>query len=889
MRPNELRRLSTALPRPSGAVRVWALNAVLAAVAAGVFATFIVQLQPAGRPILLPWYVLAGLFYLAEVLVVHFQFRREVHTFSLSEIPFVLGLFFATPVEFVVANVLGAFAALAIHRRQAPVKLAFNVSQFALGAALGVAVFHLVGGGSPVMSPTAWLAALAATVVMNVVGIVTIAMAIGLSEGRLELPKLAQVFKFGLLVGVTNTVVVLAAITFMWDDPSALWILAIPAVVLYLAYRAYMSEREKHESLEFLYESTTILQRTPEFDLALVELLRHTRRMFKAEIAELTLVASGEARDALRTSVGPQDESEVMEAVDVSSLGEIWARVQAEPKGFLVSRSHADQPELRMHAGYQLRDALVAPLRGDRGILGMMVVANRMGDVSTFDVDDVKLLETLARHAGIALENGRLGESLTQLNELKEQLKHQAFHDSLTGLGNRALFLERVGAALADGLRDGGPIVLFVDLDDFKTVNDSLGHAAGDLLLAAVADRLRACLRPSDLAARLGGDEFAILLEHGELENAMVVGERIMAALRMPFTIEDNEVLVRASVGIAERSTPSESPAELMRNADVAMYTAKAGGKGRVSIFEPAMHAAVVARHALTSRLQRAVVTQQFVVLYQPIIHLDSGKVAGVEALVRWKQPDGTLVAPGEFMSLAEETGLILPLGRWVLETACREAAGWRELAPDRLFHLAVNLSAKQVQQPGFIEEVAEILHRTKLEPGSLVLEITETVMMQDTAATIAKLNALKELGVQIAIDDFGTGYSSLSYLRRFPVDVLKMARPFVEAAGTNLEDSGFASAIIALGHSLKLRIVAEGIERVEQLDHLRLLHCDFGQGFYFAHAMPAEQIAELVAIPDRTPTVIPVRREMRQRIRIHTPTASRRRSMVSAATSDRH
>jgi diguanylate cyclase (GGDEF)-like protein len=644
-----------------------------------------------------------------------------------------------------------------------------------------------------------------------------------------------------------------------------LWILALPAVLLYLAYRAYMSEREKHESLEFLYESTTILQRTPELDTAIVQLLGHARRMFRAEVAELTLMPSGESRDALRTRLGPNDESRVMEAVGPSSLSDIWARLQADDSGFLVPRSDPDAAAPLASAGYEVRDALVAPLRGDRGMLGLMLVANRLGDVSTFDDDDVRLLETLARHAGVALENGRLGESLNQLTELKEQLRYQAYHDSLTGLGNRALFLERVAEACDAGRRRTGPIVLFVDLDDFKTVNDSLGHAAGDALLCAVADRLRGCLRPTDLAARLGGDEFAIMLETGEVEHAMAIGERIIAALRAPFWIDGNEVDVRASVGIAARGSAAESPDNLLRNADVAMYTAKARGKGRVAIFQPEMHEAVVARHALTGRLQRAVAEQQFVIHYQPIVDMASGVITGAEALIRWRQPDGTLTPPMEFIPLAEETGLILPIGRWVLESACRQAAAWARLVPGRRFSMGVNLSARQVQQPNFIDEIAEILEQTHLEPTSLVLEITETVMMQDTAATSAKLAALKELGVKLAIDDFGTGYSSLSYLRRFPVDSIKMAKPFVEVAGPRRRDSAFAAAIIALGHSLHLSVVAEGIERAEQLRVLRKLGCDYGQGYIFGQPMEAGRLSALLlagqrVVSDTEPVRVPVR-----------------------------
>lgn len=860
--------------RLSGAARVWILSGVIAALAVTIFVAALTHVQPAAGTPLVPWYVLAALFCVAEILVVHVQFRREVHTFSLSEVPFVLGLFFATPAEFVIANVIGACAALVLHRRQTPVKLVFNISQFALGAVIGIAVFHAIRGDGTSITHVEWLATLSATLVMNVVGIAMIASAIALSEGRVEFRKLAQVFRLGLAVGTTNTVVVLTAVTFLWHDPASLWLLAVPALALYAAYRAYNSEREKHESLEFLYESTSILQRTPDLDRGIVELLRHTRQMFKAEAAELTLLAPSEQGLALRTTLGQDDEAVVMELVDPALLGNVWARSAGQGEAFLITRSTVEAATAGIVAPAIRRDAVVAPLRGDKTVLGMLMVANRLGDVGTFDEDDLRLLRTLASHAGVALENGRLGESLTQLTKLKEQLSYQAFHDPLTDLPNRSLFLEAVTAALSRSAAhpSAGPSVLFVDLDDFKTVNDSLGHTAGDTLLIAVAERLRSCLRPSDVPARLGGDEFAILLEDASIEDALRVGDRIVASLHVPVQIAGTEVVAPASVGIASHGSPSETAHELLRNADVAMYTAKSEGKGRVAVFEPAMHAAVVARHALTGQLQRALARREFLVRYQPIVALESGRITGVEALLRWQRPDGTMMGPADFVPLAEDTGLILPIGRWVLETACRQAAAWHASAPQNRIRLAVNLSARQVQQPRFIEQVADILERTGLEPDLLVLEITETVMMQDTEATIAKLNALKDLGVQLAIDDFGTGYSSLSYLRRFPMDILKMAKPFVDAAGPDRQDAAFAEAIIALGHSLKLRIVAEGIERRDQLELLRKLGCDLGQGYYFAEALDAEAFTDLLAKAGRQLATVPILRAAHMTAMVQSP-----------------
>ncbi len=846
------------LLRLDGAGRVWALSAVIAIVAAVTFAAAVRDLSPVPAPLRIPWWGLAFLFYLTEVMVVHFQFRREVHTFSMSEIPLVLGLFLATPTDFVIANVLGAAAGLILHRKQSAVKLAFNVSQFALGAVLAVSIFYFLRTPGGSLAPGDWMAAFLAALAANIVGIVAIAAAIALSERRIQLEKLGHVFRFGIAVGLTNTSLALIAVTILWNEPRALWLLTVPVVLLFLAYRAYMSERERHESLEFLYESTRILHRTPELDGAIVALLDHARRMFKAEVAEVTLFPSGEGKGALRTSLGADTPAEIMAPVDTALMGDIWARSLEEGRGFLIRRAGNSGVINSGTSRFEIRDAIVTPLRGDRGVLGMMLVGNRLGDVSTFDDEDLKLLETLASHAGIALENGRLGESLTQLAELKEQLRYQAYHDPLTGLGNRSLFLERVGEALER--RDDSeqvPAVLFVDLDDFKTVNDSMGHASGDALLIAVSERLRSCIRPTDLAVRLGGDEFAILLQDSlELHHALAIGERLIETLQPPFMLHGQEVSIKASVGIAGCRSRSDGPEELLRNADVAMYTAKSEGKGRVAVFEPAMHAAVVARHALTAELQRAVAREEFVVHYQPIVALRSGRVTGVEALVRWKRPNGSLIVPGEFISVAEETGLILPLGRWVLEEACRQAREWQRQQPDRPLLLSVNLSPRQVQQRGFIDEVAEILDKTKLDPTRLMLEVTETVMMQDTPTTLTKLQALKQLGVRLAIDDFGTGYSSLSYLRRFPVDVLKMAKPFVDNAGRDRGDSAFATAIVALGHSLGLEVTAEGIERADQLEFLRDLGVDAGQGFFFARPLDDDALTAALRRTDPPPSI---------------------------------
>jgi diguanylate cyclase (GGDEF)-like protein/PAS domain S-box-containing protein len=437
---------------------------------------------------------------------------------------------------------------------------------------------------------------------------------------------------------------------------------------------------------------------------------------------------------------------------------------------------------------------------------------------------------------------------VTERTALEQQLTHQAFHDPLTGLANRALFGDRVDHALARANRQRPTAaVVFLDLDDFKTVNDTLGHAAGNTLLIAVADRLRGVLRPADTAARLGGDEFAVLLEdvHGEQE-ALAVAERVTYALRDPFALEGHEVSVRASLGVAVAEPAHRQADELLRNADMAMYLAKSNGKGRCERFEPSLHRTLVERFELIGDLRQALERGQFVVHYQPIVALTTGEITGLEALARWDHPARGIIPPTAFIPLAEETGLIIPIGRWVLEQACQQARQWQQQAGRRL-SISVNLSVRQFQHPGLVGDVAGALRRANLEPGSLILEITESLLMHDSEATIAKLHELKGLGVRLAIDDFGTGYSSLSYLRRFPVDILKVDKSFVDAVASDPEDSALARAIIKLGHTLHLQTVAEGIEAPEQAGHLRTLQCDLGQGYYFAKPLDADAVSALL------------------------------------------
>ncbi|MCS7007871.1 MAG: EAL domain-containing protein, partial [Gaiellaceae bacterium] len=425
-------------------------------------------------------------------------------------------------------------------------------------------------------------------------------------------------------------------------------------------------------------------------------------------------------------------------------------------------------------------------------------------------------------------------------------LAHQAFHDPLTGLANRALFAERLEQAVRRGLRRPSLVaVLFLDLDDFKTANDSLGHAAGDELLVAVANRIRAAVRPEDTCARLGGDEFAVLIEGvPEPDPAIAIARRILSAVAEPVAVSGAELTVQGSVGIAFASG-GESASEVMRSADLAMYRAKAEGKGRYAVYAPSMHERALRRLELKAELRRAVETDELEVHYQPIVELRGGEIVGVEALVRWRHPRRGLVLPGDFLDVADETGLIVPLGRRVLRRACEDVAAWRRRSSPAI-GVSVNVSARELASRHLIRELGSALEDAGLDAGALTLEITESTLL-DSHAVAARLEEVRRLGVRIAIDDFGTGYASLNYLQRFPVDTLKIAKQFVDAIGTGPEGDRLAAAIVRLGATMDLATVAEGIEHERQRDRLRALGCRYGQGHLFFPPLRAAEVEDVL------------------------------------------
>lgn len=433
-----------------------------------------------------------------------------------------------------------------------------------------------------------------------------------------------------------------------------------------------------------------------------------------------------------------------------------------------------------------------------------------------------------------------------ELQESREHFRHAAFHDALTGLPNRSLFIEHLRLALGRSHQHDNYrfCVLFLDLDRFKNINDSLGHPCGDELLMLVARRLETCVRQTDVVARFGGDEFAILLDGiKDLSDVIQIAEKVLETVSAPFKLTNHEAITTASIGIALSSSGYKEAEDIIRDADTAMYRAKDSGKARCEIFNTAMHTRAVTLLRLETDLRRAIENQELCVYYQPIVSVANGELHGFEALVRWQHPDRGLVSPDDFISLAEETGLILPLGLNVLREACRQLRKWHEHSfSDRDLVISVNLSGKQLTQPDLIERIEEVLRESQLKPRHLKLEVTESVVMENPEVAAVTLARLRELGVLLSIDDFGTGYSSLSYLNRFPLNILKIDRSFISTMSHAEENLQIVKTIVTLAGNLGMEVIAEGVETEEQLTQLKLLKCQYAQGYLFSEPMPAEQ-----------------------------------------------
>ena len=601
--------------------------------------------------------------------------------------------------------------------------------------------------------------------------------------------------------------------------------------------RLLRSLQERQRLMEALSALERAISRREPLQQILDTVTQGARQLLGDDVAGLRLIDPDDPTSLLLVSV---------DGMDAALAKRVW-RVptdEVDVCGRAVVRNDLaviDGEAGLPYSGLELADglcaAMAAPVHENGAVVGGLFVASSTPN-RAYSVADRECLLAFADHVSLAVTDAQTVQAM-----------RDAFHDALTGLANRSLFLDQLEHGLASIVRDQGSLaLLFIDLDRFKFVNDTLGHGSGDRLLVEVAERLRECLRTGDTAARFGGDEFAVLLRNAGLGEASAVADRIIEAVREPYDIDGRRIFVNASVGIAVGEPGAQDAEELLRNADVAMYRAKRNGKGCHETFHPTMHADLVERMRLEADLQLAVERNEFVVYYQPIVALDTGRITGFEALVRWHHPVRGLVSPVDFVPLAEETGLILPIGGFVLAEACRQASEWQALSGySPKLRMSINLSVRQLQQPNLAEEVARVLSDSAIDPGCVVLEITETLLHDDMEAATAKLDDLKALGVLLAIDDFGTGYSSLSSLHQFPVDIIKIDKSFVAAIATRNESADFAHAIVRLGQTLRLETIAEGIDSAEQLALLQGARCERGQGYFFAEPMPPEQAERML------------------------------------------
>jgi len=830
-----------------GPASVWLLTAASAATAGLVWRDGLtLGSAPAGA--WLPWWGIALAFYVAEAWPVHVHFRKQTHTLSMTEIGLVFGLFFAPPLALFAGLIVGAGLAFAVNRRQRPVKLAFNIAEQSLCAGIALLAFRSLAGQAD--GNRLWVAALVAVGVAHIVGVLLVSAVIAVAEQtRLVLTQLHKTIALSLVGSLATCCLALVGVALEESRPVGLLLLAFPVVMCLLAFRGYMQQRMQRDYVEFLYESMRAAQGAPEMGLAIGQLLVSAQRLLRADYAEIILLTRTGDDPVLRSTSGSEGQTLMRPDALWPATEEAILHVSAAERALLLPRKRERHALDGFLAARGLDDCVVGVLRGDEGVFGLLLVGGRIGDVTEFDENDLVLFETFNSHAAVLLQNGRLEQSLAQVTELQEQLRHQAYHDTLTGLPNRALFTTRVTEAVESAARDNtSRAVLFLDLDGFKFVNDSWGHAVGDEMLVKVAERLRGAVRPGDTPSRLGGDEFGVLLADTDTADAEHVAQRIRDALSEPYWLSGREVTTYASIGIALTGEHAGTAEELLRNADIAMYVAKSDERSHYAIYEPRFHQRLRERQELAIELRRALERDEIVVHYQPVVSLETGAIEAFEALVRWEHPERGLLVPDEFLGIAEESGLIIDLGATIIGQALSQVRNWQETIPSAAdVGLWVNLAPGEFTNERLVEDLAFALSRARFDPRKLTVEITEGSVMRDEHNGLKAMHRLRDLGVSLSIDDFGTGYSSLSRLAQFPIQLLKIPKTFVDPLAGDDADTSFIDAILRLADSLGILTVAEGIEHAAQARRLRAVGCHLAQGYVFSEPLTADQARRLL------------------------------------------
>ena len=821
---------------PSGTPALIGLGAALAALGA-VPLLFDLTGSVADAPIRIPLVVLALLFLVAEIFVIDVELRREVHSISLSEVPLVLGLFFATPALLIVARLAGSGGGLLVHARRLGTKFWVNLASFFAETVVAIVVFTTILGDANAIGPTGWLAAGVAVVASDVVAATTVTLAVRISSRGLPADSWWAVLA-GLVAALANTSVALIAVVVVWYEPSASWLLVVVAGVVFAAYRGYASLRIRYQSLETLQGFTRVVGRDLEIDSVMSAVLREARELTRCERAELMMIEQEVGKAGLRVIDDEVAGREVLPLGVADSTDLLWARLVSGDRSFIATQDTGDARLAAHLVERRIRNAMIAPLHGDGGIVGMLVVANRLTEHTTFDVEQLRIFETLANHASVSLENGRLVDELRQEAAVRE---HQALHDQLTELPNRAFFLRALRRELVTDQSAGITAVMLMDLDHFKEVNDTLGHHEGDQVLMEIARRLLVRVRSGDVVARLGGDEFAVMLPKVASESVAIERAReIHDAVCQPITVGGIELAVGISIGLSFAPEHGNDATQLLQRADIAMYVSKAERSGH-HVYTPETDSHSRARLALAGELRDAIEDGQLVVHFQPIANLRTGVVENVEALVRWQHPERGLLFPDTFIPAAEHGNMTWPLTRAVLRDAIGTRRAWAAGGVD--LRISVNIAARDLLDHRLRDEIAGHVESGRLPSGTLTLEITESQIMADPDRIAPRLESLRDLGVMVSIDDFGTGYSSLSSLRRLPIHEIKIDKSFVLGMCDDENDAVIVRSTADLGRNLGLRVVAEGVEDASSWWALHDLGCETAQGYFLSRPLAADEL----------------------------------------------
>ncbi|CAB4791730.1 MAG: EAL domain-containing protein [Actinobacteria bacterium] len=771
---------------------------------------------------------------------------RHMTSFVMTDAALVLAVLLAKP-EAIPLAILATIAFAVVQNRPSMSKVFFNLGQEWLGSALALLLFTAIRDDRLVSVRTGF-AALAAGALVGIVS--AAAIAIG---SRLTGSGSNQASNQSLLIVVAgsfgNAAIALQLVYLARVSLALAVVPLMPLALIYLAMRGIKDQQHSSDRAELLYKATSNLHEQANLDDGLLGALEQVRLAMRAHTARAVLLTP----QGSVTCIAGDSPAASLEMKEASpAIDSAARRLASELPGAVLVRSASPMAADGAFSAFATEDAVFAPIRRSGEAAGLVVITAAIGGLCELYQSDVDLVEVLAKQTGLALERGALEQSLSQLIELEQRLTRQAYYDAVTGLANRNFLNEELERLLKEEQRAA---ILLVDLDDFKTVNDSLGHVAGDELLSIIADRLCECVGALGLVTRVGGDEFAILLTRiPDLDLAIRVASRIIEQVPALASISGREVGVGASIGIRLTEGTPDSPIDVLRDADLALYNAKAQGKGRFACYVPSMHLEVQERLVLTAALTNAVERDEFTLVFQPIYELVTGRLSAVEALVRWRHPERGELLPGSFLSLTEQTGLIVSLGKHVLRQTLAAVRTWSAMLGDSPFYAAVNVSGRQLQEPGFADMVLEEVRESGLPPSRLLLEITESVFIEDTEEIRIALERLAGSGIRLGLDDFGTGYSSLSQLHRFPLSQLKIDRSFVSRLDRNSDDRTLVSAIIQLAEAMRLDVVAEGIETDSQLEMLTGLGCRRGQGWLLGRPQPADSLAALLVAQTKQP-----------------------------------